>query len=127
MVTDEFTSYRVREPHYAAAEARITELCAIEGVTYIGVPDGVVLPEQPPQVVLTECILTPELIDDIKAASPHVRLINERVVTRIRSRYSTDDEIGIMRTAPSDEATIYNEWVEGCRAWGREQKAELGL
>ena len=52
--------------------------------------------------------------------------INLRVVEMIRSRYSIDDEIGILRTAPSDKATAYNAYVEECRAWGRGEKASFG-
>jgi hypothetical protein len=51
--------------------------------------------------------------------------INRKVVELIRSRYSVDDELGILRTAPSEEATQYNAWVEECRAWGRGEKALL--
>lgn len=51
--------------------------------------------------------------------------INSQVVALIRSRYSIDDELGILRTAPSDEATEYNAWVEECRAWGRGEKERL--
>lgn len=104
-----------------------TELATIDGTTYVHVPDSATLPDQPIEIDVVPVALTPELSTAIKTASPHVRLINTRVVEHIRSRYSPDDEIGIMRTAPSEEATVYNAWVEECRAWGREQKAGLGL
>ena len=51
--------------------------------------------------------------------------INQMVVEMIRERYSVDDELGILRTAPSEEATQYNAWVEECRAWGRGEKAGM--
>jgi flavodoxin len=51
--------------------------------------------------------------------------INQQVVEMIRERYSIEDELGILRTAPSDEATQYNAWVEECRAWGREEKTKF--
>ena len=51
--------------------------------------------------------------------------INRAVVALIRSRYTVDDEMGILRTAPSEEATAYNAWVEECRAWGRGEKSRL--
>jgi hypothetical protein len=56
-----------------------------------------------------------------------VAMINNRVVEMIRSRYSVDDELGILRTAPSEEAPQYNAWVEECRAWGRGEKMRLGV
>ena len=51
--------------------------------------------------------------------------INRQVVEMIRSRYSVDDELGLLRTGPSDEAEAYSDYVEECRAWGRQAKAEL--
>lgn len=53
--------------------------------------------------------------------------INQMVVEMIRERYSVDDELGILRTAPSEEATQYNAWVEECRAWGRGEKARMEI
>ncbi len=127
IATDEFTSYRAREPHYAPGDERITELCTIGGTTYISVPDSVTLPDQPVQVVLTEVVLTDELRSQIKAASPHVSLINSRIVEMIRLRYNIEDEIKMLRLAPSDESTAYNAYAEECRAWGRGEKAKFGL
>lgn len=48
--------------------------------------------------------------------------INQQVVELIRYRYSIDDELGLLRTGPSEEAEAYSDYVEECRAWGREQK-----
>jgi hypothetical protein len=53
--------------------------------------------------------------------------INRRVVEMIRARYSVDDEIKLLRIAPSDETAAWNAYVEECRQWGREQRALLGL
>ena len=103
------------------------ELATIDGITYVFVPDTATLPPQPPEITVAPVTLTDALRHSIKAASPHVWLINERVVAMIRQRYSVDDEIKMLRIAPSDETTAYNAYVEECRAWGREQKAEMGL
>ncbi len=127
IATDEFTSYKARDQHYAPGDERITELCTIGGTTYISVPDSVTLPDQPVQVVLTEVVLTDELRSQIKAASPHVSLINSRIVEMIRLRYNIEDEIKMLRLAPSDESTAYNAYAEECRAWGRGEKAKFGL
>lgn len=104
-----------------------TELATVDGITYVFVPDAVLLPPQPPEITVAPVTLTDVLREQIKAASPHVWLINERVVEMIRQRYSVDDEIKMLRIAPSDETTAYNAYVEECRAWGRDQKAALGL
>jgi hypothetical protein len=108
-----------------------TELATLsDGTTYVCLPAGATLPvEQPDEIAasIAAVALTDSLRDEIKAASPHVRLINQRVVERVRERYSMDDEIKMIRLAPSAESTAYNDHVEACRAWGREQKAALGL
>ena len=128
-VTDEYTTYTLREPDYNLLETedRITELCTIVGVTYASVPDSITLPEQPEQITVEEVELTDELKESIKSASPHVQLINDRVVSKIREVYSLNDEIKMIRLSPSEESTAYNDYVEECRAWGRGEKEKLGL
>ena len=124
------TTVTLETPDASADEAlRCTELATVDGVTYVAVPDGVELPEQPAEIAgsVEAVTLTPTLRAEICAASPHVRLINERVGERIASRYSLGDEVKLLRTAPSAEFEIYNAWAEECRAWGRAQKAALGL
>ena len=128
-VTDEYTTYCLVEPDYNLLETedRITELCTIDGVTYVSVPDSITLPEQPEQITVEEVELTDELKESIKSASPHVQLINDRVVSKIREVYSLNDEIKMIRLSPSAESTAYDEYVEACRDWGRVAKANLGL
>lgn len=107
-----------------------TELCTIDGVTYVSIPDGAAIDaSQHEEVVGTmEVIeLDLELCERIKAASPHIALIDRRVREKIAESYSFTDEIKLLRTAPSREFDVYNEHVETCRQWGREQKGLLGL
>lgn len=104
-----------------------TELATIDGITYVHLPDTAELPEQPIEIDVAPVELTDGLRNAIKSASPHVRLINQRVEDRIRDRYSVSDEIKLLRIAPSPETAAWNDYVEGCRQWGREQKAALGL
>ena len=128
-ITDQFTTYCLVEPDYNLLETddRITELCTIDGVTFVSVPDSITLPEQPEQITVEEVELTDELKAAIKAESPHVQLINDRVVSKIREVYSLNDEIKMIRLSPSAESTVYGEYVESCREWGRVAKANLGL
>ena len=63
----------------------------------------------------------------VKANTPAIEEINIAVVTKIREKYSMDDEIKMLRLAPSPETTEWNDYVEDCRQWGREEKAKLGL
>ncbi len=107
-----------------------TELATVDGVTYVCLPDGVTLPaEQPSEIAasIAAVTLTDALNTSIKAASPHVRLINERVQAAIAEQYSHADEIKLMRTAPSPQMVAYNAYAEECRLWGRGEKAKLGL
>ena len=128
-VTDQHTTYSLREPDHGMQSdtERCTELCAIDGITFVSVPDGVVLPEQPAQLSVVEIILTEDLAAQIKKKACHVNLINQRVVDRIRERYSVNDEIKMLRIGPSAETAAYNDWVEVCREWGRAEKVKLGL
>ena len=128
-ITDQFTTHCLVEPDYNLLETedRITELCTIDGITYVSVPDSIILPAQPEQITVEEVVLTEELKEAIKSASPHVQLINDRVVSKIREVYSLNDEIKMIRLSPSAESTAYNEYVEACREWGRVAKANLGL
>ena len=128
-VQDAFTTHCLVEPDYNLLETedRITELCTIDGITYVSVPDSITLPEQPEQITVEEVELTDELKAAIKSESPHVQLVNERIVARIRERYSLNDELKFLRIGLSEESTAYNDYVEECRAWGRAAKARLGL
>jgi len=122
--TDQYTTHRISAPEGS------TELATIDGVTYIHTPDGAELPaEQPAEIAasIAPVKLTPALRNAISAASPHVALIRQRVAERIAAEYSVGDEIKLLRTAPSAEFELYNAYVEDCRAWGRAQKAALGL
>lgn len=67
--------------------------------------------------------------DDLKALERAAKEseINEQVCAMIAEQYSITDEIKLLRTAPSHEFDVYNEHVETCRQWGREQKALLGI
>lgn len=104
-----------------------TELATIDGETYVSIPTGYELPTQPQEISVREIQLTPELKNQISASSPHVRLIRQKVSEKIAEQYSMGDEIKLIRTAPSAEFEAYNAYAEDCRAWGREQRAALGL
>lgn len=107
-----------------------TELCTLNGVTYVCIPDGAAIDDdQHSEVIGTMEVveLDFELCERIKAASPHIALIQKRVREKIEEVYSVHDEIKLIRTAPSPEFDAYNEHAELCRQWGRDQKTALGL
>lgn len=51
--------------------------------------------------------------------------INAEVRAKIRRVYTVEDELQLLRTAPSPEYEVYNAYVESCLEWGREQKEAL--
>lgn len=128
-VIDKYTTHCLREPDYnlLKTDERVTELCDLNGFTYVSVPDAFNLPDQPDQITVEPVKLIAGLVADIKAVSQHVKLINARVVDMIRSRYSINDEIKMLRIGPSDETAQYNDYAEECRQWGQNEKAKLGL
>ena len=139
-VSTPYTTIQMALPYEMDSENQCTELCTLEGVTYVSVPDSVTLPDQPAELTITEATITPELRDQIKAASPHCRLITERMEMRILSKYSLSDEqyfarigvgaaLGAYTFAPGeqDELLAFGAWVEACRQWGRDERAKLGL
>ena len=121
-------------------EIYCTELCTLDGLTYVSVPAAALLPDQPSELTIESVTLTPELRDALKAASPHCRLITERMEMRIRSKYSLSDEqyfarigvgaaFGAYTFAPGeqDDLLAFGAYVEACRQWGRDERAKLGL
>ena len=125
-VSDKYVTHTLTEPDYNLLETedRITELCDIDGETYVSVPDSITLPVQE-HVTVEDVVLADELKSVIIAASPLFANINGRVVDKIREVYSVNDEIKMLRIGPSEETAAYNDHVEACRAWGREEKARL--
>lgn len=54
-----------------------------------------------------------------------INRINAEVRAKIRLMYTVEDEIQLLRTAPSPEFEVYNAYVESCLEWGRKQKEAL--
>jgi hypothetical protein len=130
---DAVTTHTLRIPDAAQGAQSGQELATLtDGRTVVVLFDGHDVPAtQPTEIAASiEVLPTPlptDLRDAIRQASPHVRLIDQRVAEQIRTRYSVDDEIKLLRIAPSEETAAWNAYVEDCRAWGRAEKAKLGL
>lgn len=129
---DKLVTRTLRLPDDATTHSPVgIELATLpNGVTYVSLPDGVVLPaDQPAEIAASIQVvtLTPALRLAIKAASPHVQLIRQRVRDRIAEQYALSDEIMLLRTAPSPEHAAYNDYAESCRQWGRDERTKLGL
>lgn len=116
------------------------ELCTLDGLTYVSMPGGTDLPGQHDRITLVPVAVDPTLRETIKAESRACHLINEEVQTKIRAQYSLEDEqyfsrIGVgvalgvyqFQTGEQESLLEYNDFVEGVRQWGREQRTALGL
>ena len=138
----EYTTLRFNHPlepsSHLPPETSCTELATVDGWSYVHVPDGVELPEQ--SVTLEAVELTADLLSQIKAVSPHVRLINRRVVDRVRSRFTQEDEFKLNRMATGAimgryvlsaeevaEIEAFEVHVLASRDQGRQEKAAIGL
>ena len=121
-------------------EDALTELCTLDGWRYVSVPDGIA-PIVPDALTTWQAVtVTPELREQIKAASPACRLISQQIVARIRANYSLDHELYLARigigtlqgtyTPSADEQAEIMQYqidVEASREWGRQQRAAIGL
>lgn len=134
--TDATTTYQVALPEGAI------ELCELDGLTYVTLPDGMTLPPPDEKIAASveDVTLDAPLRKRIKAASPHCQLIAERQVERLRAKYSIDDELYFARVGVSvarglytptaeetQEMADFGDFVESVRQWGRTQRNELGL
>lgn len=141
-VQDQYTTYTLAEPEWSDVDApHVTELATLDdGYTYVAVPEGVTFPDQPSQITVEPVTLTPELRDQIKAASPHCQLITQLMQDKIRSKYSQEDEmyfarigvgssLGVYTFEPGEQEEMisYGDFVESVRQWGRDERAKLGL
>ena len=136
---DQHTTYRLATPD----GAECTELCEIDGVTYVSVPDGTELPYQPEQIAASVAVVVPDatLRARIKAASPHCQLIKDRGHQRlIEAGYSIEDQTKLDRLLSvegSGRVTLsagqvaaldaYTAVSLAADAWASEQYAALGL
>jgi len=142
---DAIRTVELRLPEGPMHERIGTELCTLpDGLTYVSLPEGEALPADQPEEIAASIVTPVTLTDDqrqqILSTSPHCRLVAERVIERIRERYSLDDELFLNRIATGvtnglyayqdgEEAEViaFGAWVEECRQWGRQQRAALGL
>ena len=80
----------------------------------------------PANLDIEDVELTEELRDKLKQISPHYKLINTRVVEKIREKYSLTDEIGLIRK-DGEEKDVYDAYVDECIQWGRAEKQKIGF
>lgn len=116
-----------------------------DGRTVVCVFDGHDLPaDQPAEIADSIETLPSHLPTELKAAireaSPHVRLINQRMQDRIRTRYSAEDEMKFSRIGTGhalgfyaatqtelDAVKAFGDFVQECRTAASQARAALGL
>lgn len=148
--TDEWTTYTLVQPHQSPdlqntteiCTELCTELCTIDGITYVAVPDGVTLPDQPSQIAdsIKNVELTAELISTIKTNSSHCKFTSDQVQHKIRQKYTMDDEmyfsriasaaaLGVYELKPDENEKLmqYNGYIESVRLWAKQEQIKLGL
>ena len=93
------------------------------------------IPEQPKGIVLEEVTLTTELQEKLRKYSSHWKRYKERIVEKIREKYSIDDELNIINTknlatkTTDDKSKIseYNNYVKSIKDYYANYKASLGI
>lgn len=140
------TTHTLRLPEAAQGAQTGQELATLpDGRTVVALFGAATLPLEQSAAIAASIEVLPAVLPDllreqIKAASPHVALISQRMIEQIRASYTQDDEnyfsrIGVgaamgMYTPTSDELqamTVFGEFVEAVRQWGRGERAKLGL
>lgn len=117
------------------------ELCDIDGVRYVSIPDGASIPEQHQDIFLELMSPLPdELKEAIKASSRACQLISDQMQAKIRERYSLEDEqyfarigvgasLGAYTFLPGEMESLleFGRFVEEVREWGRSKRGDIGL
>lgn len=140
---DSLRTVELRLPEDAQTRRLGTELATINGVTYVAIPDGATLPaNQPAEIAasISTVAIDQATRDAIKAASAHSRLIQDRMIEKIRAKYSIDEEMYFARIGVGQALGLYvptidekqalaafGQFVESVRLWGRTERANLGL
>jgi hypothetical protein len=145
--TDSVTTHTLRLPTpEKMGDAAGQEIATLEdGRTIVTLPDGATLPaDQPTEIKDSiETLPTPlpdALKEQIREASPHVRLINARMQDRIRARYSAEDEmkfsrigtgqaLGMYKMSDSEKTALvaFGTYLEEQRQWAKTERAKLGV
>lgn len=145
-VSDEYTTYQLKLPEGETAGERVAQEIATlpDGRTVCVLNDGAVLPSnQPPQIAASIQVIanpTAAQLEAVRKHSPHDALVRRRITDRIRSRYTVEDELQLLRMAVGELMKLYsptpaetaavNSYVEFWAAAmdkGRQEQSKLGL
>ena len=126
---DQYTVYHMLFSYSEDDTAQPFELGTIDGITYVAVPDGYVLPPQPKQIAdsIKEVSPDSEIIAKLADASPVIRLTKRRMAgLEPTVRYSKRDELtlkmieSVVAPVVKDAKSItLTEYVDACRVWDK--------
>ncbi len=128
------------DPRPFAVDNNLTELCEIDNYRYVSVPENVEV-TIPEEITTWEIVdITPELRETLKINSPHCQLIAQKIIDKIKAKYTLDDELYFARISVGAlqgtyqlqdgelaELQQYQIDVEAAREWGRSERTMLGL
>ncbi len=109
------------------------QLEAFDGYQYVVLEGDI--PEQPEGLILEEVSLTAELQEKLRKYSSHWQRYKERVIEKIREKYSYDDEYDILHTKSLGTKTTkdknkiakYDDFVKSIKDYYKTYKESLGL
>ena len=118
----------------------LLEVAVLEGWRYVFAPEGVAVPQQPPEIQWQPADLDAATLARLKEASPAYQAVGDEIQSRIRERYSAEREASFARLGAAaalglhelaeeekQEFKDYNDYVEEVRRWGRAERAKFGL
>lgn len=118
----------------------LVEVAQLESWHYVFVPEGVTVPQQPPEIQWQPAVLDAADLMRLKEVSPAYQAVGDEIQKRIRERYSAEREASFARLgtaaalglhelsdAEKGEFKDYNDYVEEIRRWGRAERAKFGL
>ena len=121
-------------------EATATQLCQIDGWSYVSIPDLATIPEQHNEIQYQVAVIDELLAEQIKNESRVFQLIDKRFKDKVRAKYSIDDELYFarinigaltnrytMRAGESDEVDAFGVYVENARDEAKQERAVLGF
>lgn len=143
-VSDAVTTHYLKLPDATQGAQAGQEIATLpDGRTVVALFAKFTLPtDQPPEIAasIETLTLTDKLKEQIKAASPQVRLISDNMQRKIREAVSAEDEMYFARISigalsgkytmepgEAEAVAAYGVFVEGVRQWGRDERAKLGL
>ncbi|MFA5706936.1 MAG: hypothetical protein WDA41_11315 [Candidatus Neomarinimicrobiota bacterium] len=128
---DQYTVYHMLFSYSEDDTAQPFELGTIDGITYVAVPDGYVLPPQPKQIAdsIKEVSPDSEIIAKLADAFPVINLTKRRMAgLEPAVRYSKQDELTLKMIVDVVEpvvsvldakTVVMTEYVDVCRAWDK--------